>query len=106
MAKMRRVDSKSAFRQQQAELRRSVRGKVFIGDDTGGAAARAAELARVHRMQEVLHATEEAQRVERPMAAIIADLVVDAARLAATMFTFPFRVAAAMRGGQERSSHA
>ncbi len=106
MAKMRRVDSKAALRQQQSDLRRGARGKAFIGQDTGAAAGRAAELARVHRMQEALHQAEEAQRVERPVVALVADLLVDAARLASTVIAFPFRVAAVLRGSRSSESHA
>ncbi len=98
MANMRRFDSKAALAQQRAELRRSARGKAHIGDDTGSAAGRAAERERVHRLQEM---QRRAFRRQEPITAIVADLVIDSFKLARTLITLPFRLAAALRGGRE-----
>ncbi len=104
MANVRRSDSKAALSQQRAELRRSARGKAHIGDDTGSASARAAERAKVHRMQEIRHAEEESARLPEPMIAIVADLVSDTLKLARTVVSVPFRMASALRG--RRDVHA
>ncbi|GEJ58432.1 translation initiation factor IF-2 [Anaeromyxobacter diazotrophicus] len=103
MANVRRFDSKAALGQQRAELRRSARGKVHIGDDTGSAAGRAAERAKVHQLQEAEHERREAARPE-PLSAIVADLVTDSLKLARTLVSAPFRMAAALRG--RREAHA
>jgi hypothetical protein len=103
MANMRRFDSKAALGQQRAELRRSARGKAHIGDDTGSASARAAERAKVHRMQEIRHAKEESARLPEPLAAIVADLVTDTLKLVRTLVSLPFRMGSALRG---REAHA
>lgn len=104
MANVRRFDSKVALAQQRAQLRRSARGKAHIGDDTGSAAAKAAERAKVHRMQEIQHAREESERLQEPIVAVVADLLADTFRLARTVVSFPFRMAAALRG--HREAHA
>jgi hypothetical protein len=96
MANMRRFDSKAALGQQRAELRRSARGKTHIGDDTGSAAARAAERAKVYRMQEIRHAEEESARLPEPLAAVVADLIADSLKLARTLVSLPFRIASAL----------
>jgi hypothetical protein len=131
MAKIRRLDSKAALGQQRAELRRGARGKAFVGDDSGSSAARATERAKVHRMQELQrgHETPERQRqldqsrqesdraeswrrghgsdrMQEPVVAILADLVADSMRLARTLLTLPFRLAAALRGHHPRASEA
>ncbi len=124
MAKTRRIDSKSALAQQRAELRRGARGKVHIGDDTGAAAARAAEREKVHRMQELQHAREELEHrreeenrlqalalserrreeeerqehLHEPILALLGELVTDSLRLARTFVLLPFRIAFAIRG--------
>lgn len=98
MATTRRFDSKAALTQQRAELRRSSRGKVHIGDDTGSAAAHEAELAKVRHMRELQRLRQEAAQIPESMAAILADLLTDSARLARTLVTLPFRVVAALRG--------
>jgi hypothetical protein len=133
MAKIRRLDSKAALAQQRAELKRGARGKAFVGDDSGSSAGRAAERAKVHRMQEQ-HEREEVERrqaeVERrqaeqrareewarvelereheermnePVSAIVADLVSDSLRLARTLLSFPFRMAVALWGHRFRAS--
>lgn len=101
MAKIRQVDSKVALAQQRAELRRGARGKVHIGDDTGSSAARAAERAKVHRLQELHQAEERSARLREPLVAVVGDLVVDTFRLARTLVSLPFRMAAALRGRRE-----
>jgi hypothetical protein len=111
MAKVRRLDSKVALARQRAELRRGARGMAHIGEDTGGAAARAAELERVHRMREehrraerAHQAGERAQARSEPMMAILGELLGDTYRLARTLVSVPFRMAAALRG--RREAHA
>ncbi len=115
MIKSRQDGAKSALRQQEAEVKRSARGKHFVGEDTGSAQARAAERAKVHRMQ--VAAREAATRagheqearqaheelVRQPLWTNVANLVVDTARLAGTIALLPvraaklpFRVAAAL----------
>jgi hypothetical protein len=133
MAKIRRIDSKSALAQQRAELRRGARGKAFVGDDTGSDAARAAERAKVHRMQELQQAraaanardseiardAEEAWQAERamerertaahrdePLVALFLELAADSFRLARTLVSFPFRLAAALRGHRASAADA
>jgi hypothetical protein len=98
---MRRSDSKAALGRLRADLRRrrGAKGKARVGDDTGSAAGRAAERAKVHRMQE--HAREE-RRLKQPYVAIVADLLANAARLVGTLVSLPFRVARAMRGHRTR----
>jgi hypothetical protein len=125
MAKTRRIDSKAALAQQRAELRRGARGKAFVGDDTGAAAAKADERARVHRMQELQHEREAAnareagalrdaeqawalerergerrldERRDQPLVALFVELAADSFRLARTLVSFPFRLALALRG--------
>jgi hypothetical protein len=106
MANMRRFDSKAALAQQRAELRRSARGKTHIGDDVGSASARAAERAKVHRMQEVRRAEEESARLPEPMIAVVADLLSDTFKLARTLVSLPFRMATALRGRRELPARA
>lgn len=98
MAKIREVDSKVALAQQRAELRRSGRGKAHIGDDTGSSAGRAAERAKVHRLQELRHL---ARLREEPLLAVVGDLIADTFKLARTLVSLPFRMAAALRGRRE-----
>ncbi|HEX9291716.1 MAG TPA: hypothetical protein VF904_19535 [Anaeromyxobacteraceae bacterium] len=98
MAKMRRLDSKAALAQQRADTRRGARGKAHIGDDTGSAAARAAERAKVRRMQEVQHARGEVERLRQPLSVLLVDIVADAVRLTRTVVTIPLRMALALRG--------
>ena len=104
MAHIRQFDSKAALGLQRAELRRSARGKVHIGDDTGSAAGRAAERDRVHRLQELQRAQEKSARRAEPMGAIVADLITDTLKLARTLVSVPFRMASALRG--RREAHA
>jgi hypothetical protein len=105
MIKRRRTSAKATLREQEVELKRTARGKRFVGEDTGSAQARAAERAKVHQMlvasreaslraqreREARRAHEE--RVHRPLWEGVADLVVDTARLAGTIARLPFRVA-------------
>jgi hypothetical protein len=105
MIKKRRGAAKAAIGQQEAELRRGARGKRFVGDDTGAAQARAAERAKVMRMQ--LAAREAAQRVareqeaervhaalaSRPLWEAVGGLALASARLAASMARVPLRLA-------------
>jgi hypothetical protein len=98
MATNRRSDSKVALAQQRAELRRGGRVRAHIGDDNGSAAAHAAELAKVRRMQDLQEARQQAEKLPESMSAILADLVVDTSRLVRTLVTLPFRVVAALRG--------
>jgi len=104
MAKMRRIDSKAALAQQRAETRRGAHGKAHIGDHTGSAAARAAERAKVRRLQEVQHARQEVERLRVPVSALLIDIVADAVRLARTVVTLPLRLAMALRGHQPAAS--
>ena len=104
MAKIRRLDPKAALGQQRAELKRSAHGKLHIGDDTGSAAGKAAERAKVRLMQEVHAAREAAERRREPLAAIVSDLVTDTLKLARTILSIPFRMASALRG--RREAHA
>jgi hypothetical protein len=101
MAKIRRLDPKAALGQQRAELKRGARGKLHIGDDTGSAAGKAAERARVRAMQELHAAREAAERRREPLAAILGDLVADTFRLARTLLGVPFRMASALWGRGE-----
>jgi hypothetical protein len=107
MIKKRRGSAKAALGQQKAELRRSARGKRFIGDDTGAAEARQAERAKVLQMQaaaraaaararEADHREHEAELRERQSRWVVAGhLVRDASRLARTVAGLPLRVASA-----------
>lgn len=131
MAKMRRLDSKAALGQQRAELRRAARGKVHVGDDTGSARGRAAERAKVHRMQEAQHAEETAEERRRflqelrrereraeqeaaevrrsehlhePLSVLFRELLSDSVRLARTFVLLPFRVAATLRHQAQRGA--
>ena len=126
---MRRADSKTALGQQRAQLRRGSRHKDFVGQDTGAAEARAAELAKVRKMQaeeraretrvaiqrvqsrEIEHAYGEAEqedvrreRLAEPVSIILADLVSDSLRLARTLVGLPFRLLAALRGHRPREA--
>ena len=96
-------DSKAALAQQRSQLRRGARGKVRIGEDAGSAAAQASERAKVRRMQE--HHRAEAVR-RAPLAPMLANIVLGAARLAGTLFTLPFRLAFALRGHAPRPAGA
>jgi hypothetical protein len=105
MIKKRRGSAKAAIGQQQAEIRRSARGKRFVGDDTGAAEGRAAERAKVLRLQvaareAALHAAHEqeaermaAERAERPLWEALGGLALSSARLAASVARLPFRLA-------------
>jgi hypothetical protein len=106
MARMRRTDSKVALAQQRAQTRRGARGKVHVGDDTGSSTARAAERAKVRRMQELQHAHQKVARLQEPLAAILVDLVADSVRLARTIVALPFRMAGALRGRRSATSEA
>jgi hypothetical protein len=97
MATMRRGESKAALRQQRAAIRRGARGKAHVGDDSGAAAAKAAERAKVHRMQERYHERAAAERRREPLSAILGDLLTDTLRLSRTLVSAPFRIAAALR---------
>jgi hypothetical protein len=124
MAKMRRVDSKAALARQRAEVRRGARGKMHVGDDTGSAAARAAEREKVHRMQALQREHEQQdspreaenrrqalalsehrrygdrhrERLGEPILALFGELLADSLRLARTFVLLPFRLASALRG--------
>jgi hypothetical protein len=105
MVEQRQGGAKSALRQQEAELKRTARGKHFVGEDTGSARGRAAERAKVHRMQ--VRAREEAQRaaveqearrqheelLRRPLWQNLAGLVLDTVKLTGTLARLPFRAA-------------
>jgi hypothetical protein len=114
MVKNRRGAAKATIGQQTAELKRTAPGKRFVGEG-GAAEARAAERAKVLRMQ--IAAREAEQRAARERAATQAreerlhaplweafgGLVLDSARLATTIAALPmrfarlpFRVAAAL----------
>ena len=101
MAKIRRLDPKAALGQQRAELKRSTHGKLHIGDDTGSAAGKAAERAKVRAMQELYAAREAAERRREPLTAIVVDLVTDTLKLARTLLSVPFRLASALRDRHE-----
>jgi len=98
MARTRIGDPKTALGRQRAELRQGSRHKQFVGDDSGGGAGRAAELARVRRVREEAEARERERLAHEPISAILVDLVADSLRLARTLIAFPFRMAAALRG--------
>ncbi len=102
MSKIRRLDPKATLGQQRAELRRGARGKVHIGDEDGSAAAKAAERAKVRALQEY-HAAKLAaeRRRDDSLSAILADLFTDSLKLARTLLSVPFRMAAALRGRGE-----
>ena len=122
MGTIRRGESKAALGRQRAELRRGARGKARIGDDTGAAAGRAAELAKVHRMQELLHEGERerrraqaearrgeelhAERLQEPLGALALDVVAGSLRIARTLVALPFRVAFALRPSWLRGATA
>jgi hypothetical protein len=105
MIKRRRSSAKAAFGQQEADTRRSARGKRFIGEDTGAAQARAAERAKVLRLQVAAHEAERrmaeqhaaeeahAEILRRPWWEAVGGLVLGSARLATAVATLPFRVA-------------
>ncbi len=109
---MTRAGSKEALAQQRAAVRRGARGKAHVGDDTGAAASRAAELARVRRLQDAHRAEERARerayeqarlqeqdhaaRMQEPMLAIALDLASDGLRIVRTLVALPFRVAFAL----------
>ncbi len=105
MIKKRRSSAKAAFGQQEAMIRRSARGKRFVGDDTGSAQARAAERAKVLRLQVAAHeaerraterrAAEQAHEevLRRPWWEAVGGLVLGSARLATSVAFLPFRVA-------------
>ncbi len=129
---MRRADSKAALARQRAEIRRGARGKMHVGDDTGAAAARAAEREKVHRMQELQHEheqqahrreednrrqalalTDQRRHGERheellrePILALFGELLTDSLRLARTFVLLPFRIASALRGHGTSASEA
>lgn len=91
---MKTVDPKVLSRQ-QAQLQRSSRHKVHIGDDTGAVAGRAAELAKVRAMQQAHRA--ELAAANRPLVGIMGDLLVSGTQLAKAAVTAPFRVMGALR---------
>jgi hypothetical protein len=101
MSKIRRLDPKATLGQQRAALRRGARGKVHIGDDDGSAAAKATVRAKVRQMQASHAARMAAERLQEPLSTILADLVTDTLRLARTLMSVPFRMAAALRGRGE-----
>ena len=103
MIKKRRGSAKATLGQQQAELKRSAKGKRFIGQDTGADEARSAERAKVIQMQAAARAAaerareaEEQRNGSRLRAA--ARLVRDTTRLAGTVAVLPLRVARASAG--------
>jgi hypothetical protein len=105
MIKKRRSSAKAAFGQQEAESKRGARGKQFVGDDTGSAEAKAAERAKVLRMQaaareaspraarEQEHDRAHDELVSRPWWEAVGGLVVESARLATTIAWLPVRMA-------------
>lgn len=94
MAKRERLDPKAALGQQEAELRRSGRGKQFVGDDVGAARGRAAERAKVHELQrEYAVQLAHEERLRRPLWEGVAGLVLDGARVAGALVRLPFRMA-------------
>lgn len=107
MIKKRRGSAKAALGQQKAELRRSAKGKRFIGDDSGAAEARQAERAKVLQMQLAARAaaarareTDEHERQHddgehRSRWVVAGHLVRDTTRLARTVAGLPLRVASA-----------
>lgn len=97
-AKNRPGSARDALGQQQARTRRGAPGKRFVGEAAGqSAAARGAERRKVGRMAEIDAAERRAEEVGTPVAAILAELVEDAVRLARTLAAAPFRIAAALR---------
>jgi hypothetical protein len=89
--------AKHAVRQQQARVRRGAPGKRFIGEAaTQSAGARREERKKVERMAEVAAARRRVEEIPTPVAAILAELVQDAVRLARTLVAAPFRIARAL----------
>jgi hypothetical protein len=81
---------------QRAETRRNAPGKRFIGERAEqSAAARRAELQRVRELAQAEAAARRAEALERPLVAIVVELVQGATRLAATLATAPLRLAIA-----------
>jgi len=103
---MTRGDSKAALGQQRGQLQRGARGKARIGEDTGSAVGHAAERAKVRRMREIQEEERRAARLRQPLASMIAQIVIGGARLAGTLVTLPFRLAAALRGHAPRELEA
>jgi hypothetical protein len=98
MIKKRRGSAKAALGQQRSELRRSAKGKRFIGEDNGAEVARAAERAKVVQMQFAARAAAEraeeaAHREQRSTLRAAGRLVVDTTRLAGTLARLPLRMA-------------
>jgi hypothetical protein len=114
MQKKRKGSAKAAIGQQAADVRRGAPGgRRFIGDDTGAAAARAAERERVHRMQvaaraAAARAAEEHEQLRQlaerrpPALERVGAVVLDSVRLATTLAGIPFRIAAALWPRQHR----
>ncbi len=100
------LSSKAALAQQRAELKRTARGKAYIGDDAGASAGRAAERARVHQLQVQQRARERSERLKEPWSALMVKLLAGGAKLAWTAAMLPLRLVAALRGTHPRPSHA
>ncbi len=100
MSKKKRPSSdKDLLARQAAALRRGAPGaKRFVGGaQEQRERARHETLERVHRMVEVDAARREGE-APLPLAAVLAELVEDAARLARTLASAPFRLAGAFLG--------
>lgn len=97
MRKNRPGSAKRAMGQQEAAFRRGAPGRQFIGDSAAAQSetAKRAERRKVGRMAEIDAATRTADELGTPVAAIVAELIQDATRLARTLAFAPFRIAQA-----------
>ena len=95
MVKKRRGSAKAALGQQRSELKRTAKGKQFIGEDTGSEHARAVERAKVLQMQAAARHASERVRDETSRWRVVGRLVRDTTRLAGTVAGLPWRMASA-----------
>jgi hypothetical protein len=97
-AKNRPDPAHETLARQQAQTRRGAPGKRFIGERAGQSeAARVAERKKVTRMAERDSAIRRAEAIGTPIAAILAELVADAVKLARSLVAAPFRIVQALR---------
>jgi hypothetical protein len=104
-AKNRPDAARQAIAQQAATQRRGAPGRHFVGDAAEQRSeAKAVERRKVGRMIEVDHARHEAERIEVPVSAILAEIVQDALKLARTLVAAPFRIALALATRRVRAA--
>jgi len=90
--------ARAALGQQQARTRRGAPGKRFVGEGAEqSATSRRDERSKVGRMAEIDAANRRAREVGTPVLAILAELAQDAAALARSLLTAPFRIVTALR---------